>query len=330
MAAGLGTRLRPITWEIPKPIVPVANRPIVGHLIRLLASHGVEDVIANLHWFPDTVRDRLSDGSNFGLDLVYRYEETLLGTAGGVRNVADFLTADDGPFFVLAGDALTDIDLTALMAAHKANDGVATLAVKKVKDVSQYGVIVTDGDGRVQGFQEKPNPKEALSELCNCMIYVLEPEIFEYFPKDDPVDFANDVFPRLLELDVPFYVHEIEEYWNDVGTLREYLSGNLDAVAGEVALEKLGGTLLTEGSDPAKAGLSDEVEIDGPVLVGGDVKVGAGASLVGPLVLGTGSRIGSGAHVKESVLLPSARVPERGILAQSIAGSAERLASGDW
>ncbi len=333
MAAGLGTRLRPITWEIPKPVVPVANRPIVAHLLQLLASHGANEVVANLHWFPETVTGLLGDGSDYGVELTYEHEDELLGTAGGVRNVADFLTADDAPFFVLAGDALTDVDLGALLTAHEANGGVATLAVKKVKDVSQYGVIVTDADDRVQGFQEKPDPAEALSDLCNCMVYVFSPEIFDYFPKsqmEDPVDFAKDVFPALLEHEVPFHVHEIEGYWNDIGTLPEYLAGNLDVLTGAVQLGSLGGVLLDEDADPADAGLPGDLEIEGPILVGAGAQVGSGARLTGPIVLGPGASVGAGAHVRESVLLPGGVVPERGILARGIAGDGERLSSTDW
>ena len=325
MAAGLGTRLRPITWEIPKPVVPVCNRPIVAHLTGLLARHGVDEVVANLHWFPDVVKSSLGDGSEFGVDLSYAYEEELLGTAGGVRNVSDFLTGgSDDVFVVLAGDALTDIDLGALVAAHRANGGVATLAVKQVDDVSQYGVIVTDSEGRVQGFQEKPDPAEALSNLCNCMIYAFSPEIFDYFPDPDPVDFANDVFPALLSHDVPFHVHEIETYWNDIGTLPEYINGNLDALTGAVAIDP--GGELHEGESTLPGG----VEVEGPVLIGDEVEIGEGADLVGPLVIGAGSRIGAGARIKEAVLLPGAEIAAGGIFARGIAGGAERLASADW
>jgi mannose-1-phosphate guanylyltransferase len=325
MAAGLGTRLRPITWEIPKPVVPVANRPIVAHLTKLLADHGVDEVIANLHWFPEVVKSSLGDGSKFGVDLSYAYEEELLGTAGGVRNVADFLTGgDDDVFVVLAGDALTDIDLGALVAAHRENGGVATLAVKQVADVSQYGVIVTGSDGRVEGFQEKPDPAEALSNLCNCMIYAFSPEVFDYFPEQDPVDFANDVFPALLDNDVPFHVHEIETYWNDIGTLPEYINGNLDVLTGAVKIDPAGE--LHEGETTLPGG----AEVTGPVLIGDDVEIGEGAHLTGPLVIGPGSRIGAGARVKEAVLLPGAEVADGGILARGIAGGAERLASTEW
>jgi mannose-1-phosphate guanylyltransferase/mannose-1-phosphate guanylyltransferase/phosphomannomutase len=332
MAAGLGTRLRPITHAIPKPVVPVANVAIVEQLVRLLSVHGVDEVIANLHWFPEQVRGRLGDGSALGVEVTYREEQELLGTAGGVRNVADFLTGPGEDFLVLAGDALTDADLTALADAHRANDGVATLGVKKVKDVSEYGVIVTGADGRIQGFQEKPEPAEALSDLCNCMIYAFSPEIFDYFPRDempDPVDFAHDVFPALLTDDVPFYVHEIESYWNDVGTLPEYLQGNLDAVEGSVRLPELGGELGVDAV-PDGVGAPADVEVDGRVLFGAGCSVGPGASLTGPLVIGAGASVGAEAQVKEALLLPGAAVPDGGVLARGIAGDAARLASGDW
>lgn len=333
MAAGLGTRLRPITHAIPKPAVPVGNVAIVEQLVRLLGSHGVDQVIANLHWVPEQVEGRLGDGSAYGVEVTYRYENELLGTAGGVRNVADFLTeTGDDTFLVLAGDALTDIDLSALAAAHRANDGVATLAVKRVADVSEYGVIVTGSDGRIEGFQEKPDPAEALSDQVNCMVYAFSPEVFDYFPRDelpDPVDFANDVFPALLAAGVPFYVHETDAYWNDIGTLPEYLQGNFDAIEAKVQMPRLGGT-FAHGEAPAELELPADVEVEGAVLFGHGCVIGAGASLVGPLVIGAGAEIGRGAQVKESLLLPGARVPEGGVLARGIAADSVRLASGDW
>ncbi len=325
MAAGLGTRLRPLTWDVPKPVVPVCNRPIAAHLVQLLAGHGVDEVIANLHWFPETVKACIGDGSEYGVEVSYRHEEELLGTAGGVRGVSEFLKGGDhDAFFVLAGDALTDVDLSELLAAHRAHGGAATLGVKRVEDVSQYGVVVTDGDGRVQGFQEKPDPAEALSDLVNCMIYVFSPEIFDYFPAGDPVDFAMDVFPALLEHGVPFHVHAIDRYWNDIGTLPEYLTGNLDALSGAVAVDPVGELITGE------AELDGGARVEGPVLIGRDVEIGPEAHLVGPLVIGAGSRIGAGARVHEAVLLPGAEVVERGILARGIAAGAERLASADW
>jgi mannose-1-phosphate guanylyltransferase len=329
MAAGLGTRLRPLTYEIPKPMVPVANRPVIEHILVLLRRHGFGEVIANLHWFPGAIRDHLGDGSDAGIELTYSYEKTLLRTAGGVWNVRDYLTHDDDSFLVLAADALTDVDLGALVEAHAAHDGVATMTVKRVPNVNEYGVVVTDADGRVQGFQEKPDPAEALSDLANCMIYAFRPQVFDYFPDPPYVDWAKDIFPILLENDVPFYTHVVDRYWNDVGSLRELLQGNLDGIEGAVELEPAG-ELVTGEADPGspdEGGLPDEqaglpagTSVNGRVLVGAGARVGDGVRIDGPAVIGHGARIGDGARVKESVLLPGAEVPAEGLLAGSIAG----------
>ena len=316
MAAGLGTRLRPLTYEVPKPMVPVGNRPVMELIVRQLARQGFGEVISNLHWFPETIEHHFGNGSALGIDLTTFREPELTGTAGGVRAAREFLTAD-GAFLVMAGDALCDIDLAALGEAHRANGGLATLATKRVPNVGQYGVVVTDGDGRVQGFQEKPDAAEALSDLANCMIYVLDPGIFEYFPDDDPVDFALDVFPALLEHDVPFHVHVADAYWNDVGSLPEYLQGNLDVALGAVEVDPAG--TLFDG-DAADGGLGEGVEASGPILLGDGVTIGAGARLDGPLVIGAGAAIGSGAQVKEAVVLPGAEVPAEALLANAIIG----------
>jgi mannose-1-phosphate guanylyltransferase/mannose-1-phosphate guanylyltransferase/phosphomannomutase len=326
LAAGLGTRLRPITYAMPKPMVPVLNRPVMEHILRLLARHGFTEAIANLHWFPDLIEARFGDGSELGLELAYRREEKLLGTAGGVRNAADFL---GDSFLVISGDALTDIDLGAMRDFHDSHDGVATLATKRVGDTSQFGVAITGTDGRVQGFQEKPETAEALSDLANCGIYMFRSEIFDFFPApgtsgaagpDDPDDFADwaiDVFPALLEADVPFYSHETQSYWNDIGNLEELRQGNLDAVAGAVAIEP--------GAPPVGDGLwaaspLDGVEVGAPALVGAGVEFGEGARVDGPAVLGDGCRIGAGAHIRESVLLEGAEVPPEAMLAGGVAG----------
>jgi mannose-1-phosphate guanylyltransferase/mannose-1-phosphate guanylyltransferase/phosphomannomutase len=320
MAAGLGTRLQPLTFEIPKPLVPVGNRPIMEHVLARLARDGFGEVISNLHWFPETIRDRFGDGSALGVELTYSYEERLLGTAGGVRNVREYFGSD--PFMVMAADALTDIDLAGLARAHAEHDWIATLAVKPVRDTSEYGVVVTSEDGRVEGFQEKPEPAEAKSNLANCMIYVLEPEIFDHFPDREEVDFALDVFPALLERDIPFGVHATDAYWNDVGSLPEFLQGNVDVLTGAVAVEPAGEIV----ESATAAGLGDDVELAGPVLMGEGVRVGDGARLDGPLVIGPGAQIGPGARLRESVLLPGAEVPADGLLAGAIAGSARALA----
>jgi mannose-1-phosphate guanylyltransferase len=313
LAAGLGTRLRPLTFELPKPMVPVLDRPVMAHILDLLDRHGCDDVIANLHYFPDTIR------GYFGDRLAYREEAELLGTAGGVRNCADFL--DDGTFLIISGDALTDIDLTAFVARHKAAGGIGTLAVKRGPDTREFGVVLHDAEGRITGFQEKPDPAEALSDLGNCGIYLFEPEIFDYFPQQPFVDWANDVFPALLAHDVPFHIHEIDEYWNDVGSLQELKEGTFDALRGELHVEVPGeevadGVRICDGTE-----LSDATLIEPPVWIGRDVSIGAGVRLQGPLAIGDGVTIGEGAALKDSIVLPGTEVAPDAILIGAIAGS---------
>jgi mannose-1-phosphate guanylyltransferase len=316
LAAGLGTRLRPLTYEMPKPMVPVLNRPIMDHILELLKRHRFEELIANLSYLPGQLRERFGDGSAYGVSLEWSFEEELLGTAGGVRNVREFF--GDSPFLVMAADALTDVDLGALRAAHESNGGIATLTVTQVADTSEYGVVVTGSDGRIQGFQEKPDPAEALSNLASCMIYVLEPEIFDYFPDEPEIDFALDVFPALLENDVPFHVHETSAYWNDVGSLGEFRQGNFDALAGEVEIDH-GAEAAGDGVLRAPGAiLPDGAEIEAPVLIGAGAEIDADVVLEGPVVIGDGCRIGRGARLKRTVLLPETEVPGATILVEAI------------
>jgi mannose-1-phosphate guanylyltransferase len=312
LAAGLGTRLRPLTFELPKPMVPVLDRPVMAHIVDLLDRHGYDEVIANLHYFPDTIRDY------FGDRLTYREEPELLGTAGGVRNCADFL--DDGTFLIISGDALTDIDLGAFVARHKAAGGIGTLAVKRVENTREFGVVLHDADGRITGFQEKPDPAEALSDLGNCGMYLFEPEIFDYFPRQPFVDWANDVFPALLAHDVPFHIHAIDEYWNDVGSLEELKQGTFDALSGALQVELRGeevadGVRICEGTE-----LTDATLIEPPVWIGRDVQIGAGVRLQGPLAIGDGAVIGENAALKDAVVLPGSEVAPDAILIGAIAG----------
>ena len=327
LAAGLGTRLRPITYEMPKPMVPVLDRPVIEHIVELLARHGFDEVIANLYWFPEQIQERLGDGSRFGLDLRYSREEALLGTAGGVRNAADFL---GDQFLVISGDALTDIDLAAMREFHASHGGMATLATKRVADTSDFGVVVTGADGRVSGFQEKPDPAEALSDLANCGIYMFRSEIFDYFlpegqrskvakPDDPPgfTDWATDVLPALLENDVPFYSWEADGYWNDIGNLEELRRGNVDALQGAVAVDPG----VPEVAERIWAGDGTDVsgaEISAPAVLGTGVRIGGDVEIVGPSVIGDGCRIGAGARLREVIALAGTELAPAAMLAGGI------------
>jgi mannose-1-phosphate guanylyltransferase/mannose-1-phosphate guanylyltransferase/phosphomannomutase len=326
LGAGLGTRLRPITYELPKPLVPVLGRPVMEHILRLLAGHGFERVICNLHYFPDMIRERFGDGSGYGVELTYSYEEELLGTAGGVRNVRDFF--GDETFLIISGDALTDVDLTKLWSRHRELGGIGTLALRRVEDPSQLGVVIVGEDGRIQGFQEKPDPREALSDLGNCGIYVFEPEIFDHFPEREFVDWAQDVFPALLDRDVPFYGHELAEYWNDVGSLEEYMHGNFDALTGKVRLG-LDGEAAADGVRVGDGSTLDGgAVVEPPVFVGEGCRIAAEVRLTGPVVIGDRCTIGAGSVIRDAVVWPGTDVAPNSMLIGAIAGErplAERL-----
>jgi mannose-1-phosphate guanylyltransferase len=319
LAAGLGTRLRPLTNEITKPMVPVLDRPVMAHILDLLDRHGFERVIANLHYFPDSIKQ------HFGERLSYRFEPELLGTAGGVRACADFF--GDEAFLVISGDALTDIDLSVFVARHREAGGIATLAVKKVSDTREYGVVLHDRQGRITGFQEKPAPEEALSDLGNCGIYIFEPAIFDYFPERPFVDWAQDVFPALLENDVPFHIHEVREYWNDVGSLAELRQGTFDALSGELRLQVEGREIAPGVTVAGDSVLPASVELEGPVWIGQGVEVGEGARLTGPVVLGDGVHLGEGAQLRASIVFPGTHIAPGAILIGAIAGHAGILES---
>jgi mannose-1-phosphate guanylyltransferase len=315
LAAGLGTRLRPLTYEITKPMVPVLDRPVMEHIVELLERHGFDEVVANLHYFPDSIREY------FGERLSYRFEEELLGTAGGVRGCADFFGEE--PFLVISGDALTDVDLGALLARHRQTGGVATLAVKQVADTREYGVVLHDRDGRITGFQEKPAPEEALSDLGNCGIYLFDQRIFDYFPARPFVDWAQDVFPVLLENDVPFHIHEVREYWNDVGSLSELRQGTFDALRGELHLQIEGEEIspgVTVAGGAGGSPLRVDTEVEGEVWIGRDVRIGERVRMMGPVVLGDGVSVGAGAQLRESIVFPGTDVASESILIGAIAG----------
>jgi len=334
LAAGLGTRLRPLTYVMPKPVAPVLNRPIVAWIAELLASHGFNQVVTNVSYLPEQIGEVLGDGSRFGLEITYSEEPEPLGTAGGVGKVRDFLSETDS-FLIISGDALTTVDLSAMRAAHRANvenGGIATLATKTVEDTTQFGVVITDEAGRIQGFQEKPEPAEALSDLANCGIYMFRREIFDHFPPpgqkspagddDQPpgfVDWAMDVFPSLLDGDIPFHSHEIDAYWNDIGSVSEFVQGNLDALNGEVGIkppapEVSQGVFAGDGSD------IDAAKVKAPVLIGPGSEIGQAADLHGPLVVGDGCRLGAGAMLRECVVLPGAEVPAGALIVGGLYG----------
>ncbi|MHB1390841.1 MAG: sugar phosphate nucleotidyltransferase [Thermoleophilia bacterium] len=296
LAAGLGTRLRPLTGSISKPMAPIVNRPVMYHILRLIRQHGFDEAVANLHYHPHAITNYFGRGQRVGLDLRYSLEPELMGTAGGVKALQRYL--DGGTFLVISGDSLTDLDLTALMRQHKESGSTATLALTRVKDPSRFGVVICDQDNRILGFQEKPAPGEELSNLCNCGIYIFEPAIFDYIPKDTFYDFGRQLFPEFISKDVPFHGFEIEGYWNDVGSLAQYRIGNFDALTGKVKVEIPGremspGIYVGEGTV-----ISPSARLTPPILLGDYCTVDDDVRLTGPLVIGDHSVIEQGAALE--------------------------------
>jgi NDP-sugar pyrophosphorylase family protein len=318
MAAGIGTRLRPVTDLVPKPMAPIVNKPALYHILRLLRRHGLREVVVNLHHLPEVITGYFGDGTGVGMDITYSFEPELLGTAGGVKNNAAFL--GDSTFLVMSGDALTDIDLTGLVAAHHRTGSIATMAVKEVPDPSLYGVVMADDDSRVVGFQEKPTREEARSRLCNCGIYVFEPEILSHIPAGQFDDFGKRLFPDLLQQNVPFHAHAVAGYWSDVGNLREYIRGNADAMAGRVDVEIPGtevrpGVWVDEGTQ-----IAPSARIEPPVVIGKDCDLGEDAVIEGPTVIGDGCVVGPAAHVARALILQQSRILPGSLVVDGITG----------
>jgi mannose-1-phosphate guanylyltransferase len=224
-----------------------------------------------------------------------------------VRAVRDFF--GDDPIVVVSGDSPSDTDLNKLVERHESAGGIATLTVKSVDDPSEYGIVLHDSEGRISGFQEKPHPDEALSRLASCGIYCFSREILDYFPANDAADWARDVFPALLEHDVPFYIHEIDDYWNDVGSLDKLKAANFDVLSGALKVEV-----------PESAPAPDDAHVEGRVWIGENVTIGSGVRLIGPVVIGGGSTVGHAAALRDTVVLPGAEVGDEQIVIGAIYG----------
>ena len=299
MAGGEGTRLRPLTSNQPKPMMPIANRPMMEHIVELLKKHGFEDIVVTVAFQANAIRTYFGNGSEFGVNMVYATEETPLGTAGSVRNAMDEL---DEPFLVISGDVLTDIDLASVVKFHNERDAMATIGLKSMENPLEFGIVITREDGSIERFLEKPTWGQVFSDTINTGIYVLDPAIFDYIEPDKSVDFSSDVFPRMLDDGKPIFGFVADGYWEDVGTLEAYIKAHQDVLDGHVSLDIEGfrvgeGIWLGEGSevDPAAT-------IDGPAIVGDYCRVEAGARLGEYTVLGSNVRVGADSFLERSVV----------------------------
>lgn len=301
MAGGEGSRLRPLTCGRPKPMVPVLNRPVMSHIVELLKEHGITDIGVTLQYMPEAIRDYYASGADYGVNLRYFVEETPLGTAGSVKNAADFL---DETFLVISGDALTDLELSRAVEYHKKQGAMATLVLTRVDSPLEYGVVITGKDGKITQFLEKPGWSEVFSDTVNTGIYVLEPEVLEYFDPGQKFDFSQDLFPLLLKRQKPLFGLVLPGYWCDIGNLQQYLEAHHDALSGKVKI-KMPGTEIRPG-----------------VWVGDGTLIDPGASIGGPALIGTGCQLGAGARVEPlTVLGDNCVLQERGTIKRSVVWS---------
>ena len=299
MAGGEGTRLRPLTSNLPKPMMTLANRPMMEHIVGLLRDNGFEDIVVTVAFMANAIRTYFGDGSEFGVKMHYASEDSPLGTAGSVRNAMAEL---DERFLVISGDVLTDIDLSKVVQFHEEKGAVATIALKAMENPLEFGIVITEEDGSIARFLEKPTWGQVFSDTINTGIYVLEPEIFDFIPEGRAVDFSEEVFPALLDKGVPLFGNIVDGYWEDVGTLEAYVSAHQDVLDRKVAVDvpgfRLGeGVWLGEGVE-----VHPTARIDGPVVIGDYSVVEAGAHLSEYTVLGSNVWVGPDAALQRAVV----------------------------
>ncbi len=300
MAGGSGTRLRPLTSNLPKPMVPVLNKPMAEHIVNLLSEHNFKDIVFTLHYLPDAIKDYFGTGEDFGVNIKYATEEGKpLGTAGCVKAIQDEL---DSTFLVISGDGLTDIDLSAALAYHKQKKSKATIILKAVENPLDYGVVITDKDSRVQRFVEKPGASEIFSDTVNTGIYILEPEVLLYVLLGKEQDFAKDLFPLLLLRNEPMYGYVANGYWCDIGNLQMYRQAHTDILQEKVKLK-----LTTTQSDPGiyignNCQIAPTVKIIPPVLIGDNCRISSGASIEANSVIGDNVLIQEGVSIRQSIV----------------------------
>jgi mannose-1-phosphate guanylyltransferase / phosphomannomutase len=300
MAGGEGTRLRPMTANQPKPMLPVANKPIMEHVLRLLRRHGLTETVVTVQFLASIVRNYFGDGEDFGMSLQYATEETPLGTAGSVKNAEDALR--DEPFLVISGDALTDIDLSDLIAFHKDNQALVTVALARVPDPLEFGIVIADEDGKIQRFLEKPTWGQVFSDTVNTGIYVMEPEVLAELPASETVDWSGEVFPRLLERGAPLYGWVADGYWEDIGSPESYFKAQADVLSGKVnahidGFEVSPGVWVADGAE-----VDPDATLSGPLCIGDYAKIEAGARVREFTVVGNNVIVKEGAFLHRAIV----------------------------
>ncbi len=322
LAAGKGTRVQPITYTIPKPLIPILQKPVMEFLVDLLREHGFNEIMVNVSHLAQEIESYFHDGQRFGVEIGYSFEGSIgeqgdlvgkaMGSAGGMKKIQDFAPFFDDTFVVLCGDALIDLDLTAAVEWHRAKGSLATVVMKSIpkSEVPSYGVVVTEADGRIKAFQEKPSIEEALSTDINTGIYIFEPEIFNYIPANEEYDIGSQLFPKLVEMGAPFYGISMDFQWVDIGKVPDYWQAIRSVLMGEVKNVPIPGHQVRPG---IYTGINvsanwDKINIQGPVYVGAMTKIEDGATIIGPAMIGRNCHICAGARIDNSVVFEYSRI----------------------
>jgi mannose-1-phosphate guanylyltransferase / phosphomannomutase len=317
MAGGEGTRLRPLTSNQPKPMVPVVGKPCMEHIVELVRDHGIEDVIVTVAFLPQAIRSYFGDGESLGVNIEYSVEESPLGTAGSVRLASGKL---DETFIVISGDALTDVNVQHLIDFHKERGAAVTIGLKSVENPLEFGIVVTDDEGRIERFLEKPSWGQVFSDTINTGIYVLEPEVLRHVPADRPYDFSKELFPLLLEMGRPLYGYVFDEYWQDIGNLDQFRQANFDALDGAVNLNVTG--IRIRGNIWVGEGveLDDLEQIEGPAFVGNYCRIAPGASVDPYSVLSASVTLREQARTSRSVIDAATYIGRSAVVEGAIVG----------
>ena len=317
MAGGEGTRLRPLTLDQPKPMVPIVGKPCMEHIIELLRGHGFEEITVTVAFLPQAIRSYFGDGEPLGVKIEYSVEEFPLGTAGSVKQA---VRDRREPFLVISGDALCDVDLTSLVEAHHQRGAAVTIGLKSVENPLEFGIVVTDEEGRIERFLEKPGWGQVFSDTINTGIYVIDPEVMRHVPAGESYDFSKQLFPLLLEMGRPLYGHAFEGYWQDIGDLDQYRQANFDALDEAVKLDvpgiRLRGNVwIGEGVD-----IDDLDSIEGPAFIGNYCRISPEAT-VGPYsVLSTSVHLREHARTERSIIDASTHIGRSSVVQGAIIG----------
>jgi mannose-1-phosphate guanylyltransferase len=315
LGAGKGTRVQPITHEIPKPMIPLVRKPVMEYLIELLKKHGVDQIMVNTSHLAPIIENYFRDGEQFGVSMAYSYEgyvesgvaiSSPVGSAGGMKKIQDFSGFFDETFIVLCGDAWIDLDISKALEIHRQKKAIASIIIREVPndEVFKYGIVALDKDDRILQFQEKPDPKDAISNLANTGIYIFEPEIFDYIPSGVAYDIGGELFPKLAQENLPFIGINLPFQWLDIGNVQDVWTVTSQILNGEVKGFKMPGREVRPG---VHVGINlsvdfDQVNITPPVYIGGSTKIEAGATIVGPAVLGASCVVEAGAVIKNCIV----------------------------